>query len=73
MLTARKSLSMEDIDRQVALELPQRDTLLVTIVITNVLNNNTFEITVRDVDLALQLCAQIAASDSALECTQILE
>lgn len=62
MLTDKPMLSLEDLDAQFATELPQRDTMLVTVVITNVLNNNTVEIDVRNVDIAAQICAALLAN-----------
>ena len=53
----KKMLSLAELDSQTALELPDRELMLVTVVITNVLNNNTVEIDVRDVNVAAQICA----------------
>ena len=57
MLVQKKMLSDLDLDSQVALELPDREMLLVTVVITNLLNNLTVEIDVRNVQVAAQICA----------------
>ncbi len=67
MLAEKKALSLEEVDAQVALELPDRDMMLVTIVITNVLNNNTVEIDVRNINVALQICAAVLANAN-VEC-----
>jgi hypothetical protein len=62
MLVEKKMLSEMDLDSQVALELPDREMLLVTIVITNLLNNVTVDIDVRDVNVAAQICAAVLSS-----------
>ena len=63
MLTLeKKTLTLADIDAQTALELPSRETLaLVTVVITNVLNNLHIEIPVRNNNVGLQICAVVNA------------
>lgn len=58
----KKMLSDADIDSQAALELPDREMLLVTIVITNLLNNLTIDIDVRNVNVAAQICANLLAT-----------
>ena len=50
------------IDEQLAVELPSRDLMLVTIVITNVLNNLSIEIDVRNNEVAAQICAAVLAT-----------
>ena len=62
MLIEKPTLTAEDLAEQFALELPQRDTMLVTIVITNLLNNLRVEVDVRDVNVAAQVCAQLIAT-----------
>lgn len=57
MLTDKPMLSLDELDAQFATALPQRDTMLVTVVITNLLNNNTVNIDVRNIDVAVQICA----------------
>ena len=68
MMTHKQSLSLTDLDSQMAVELPNRDLMLVTIVITNLLNNNTVEIDVRNIDVALQICAVALANNSNVTC-----
>ena len=58
----KKQLSTLDIESQMAVELPDRELMLVTVVITNLLNNNTVTIDVRNVDVAAQICAQVIAT-----------
>jgi hypothetical protein len=59
MLVEKKMLSDMDLESQVALELPDREMMLVTIVITNLLNNLTIDIEVRNVQVAAQICANL--------------
>ena len=59
----KKELSVLDIESQVAVELPERELLaLVNVFITNLLNNNTVTITVRDVNVAAIICAAVLAT-----------
>jgi len=56
----KKMLTMTEIDSQTALELPERRMLgLVTVVITNVLNNLSVDVTVRNNSVAVQICAVV--------------
>jgi len=56
----KKMLTMTEIDSQTALELPERRMLgLVTVVITNVLNNLSVDVTVRNNNVAVQICAVV--------------
>ena len=55
----KKMINMDD---QFAMELPARDLMLVTIVITNLLNNNTIEVDVANNKVAAQVCAQLLAT-----------
>jgi hypothetical protein len=62
VLAEKRALSLEELDGQAAFELPSREMLgLITIVITDVLNNNTLVINVTDVNLAVQVCAFVKA------------
>lgn len=67
MLT-KPTLSLDELDAQFATELPRRDTMLVTIVITNVLNNNTVEVTLRNIDVAAQVCLAALANNTNVTC-----
>ena len=62
MTLQKRMLTLEEIDSQSAFELPDRETMLVTIVITNVLNNLTIDVDVRNVNVAAQICAQLVAT-----------
>lgn len=59
MHTEKPMLSMDALDAQFATALPQRDTMLVTVVLSNVLNNNTVTVDVRNIDVAAQICAGV--------------
>jgi hypothetical protein len=66
MAIEKKQLSFEDIEAQTALELPDRETMLVTVVITNVLNNLSVDIDVRNVNVAAQVCAAVNAINTII-------
>jgi hypothetical protein len=51
-----------ELDSQTALELPDREMLLITVVITNVLNNLSIDIVVRDVNVGAAICAAILSN-----------
>jgi hypothetical protein len=68
MLVEKKMLSDIDLDSQVALELPDREMLLVTVVITNLLNNLRVEIDVRNLDIAAQICAAVLTNQTSVRC-----
>ena len=61
---------MLQIDEQMAMELPSRDLMLVTVVITDVLNNLSVAIDVRNVDIAAQICAAIVAENVTCDIDQ---
>ena len=62
MVNEKMQLSSAYIDSQVAFELPERETLaLVTVVITNLLNNNSVDIKVSNNNVAVQVCAAVSA------------
>ena len=71
MLEQKRMLSDMDLDSQVALELPDREMLLVTIVITNLLNNLTIDVDVRNVNVAAQICANLIATGN-FDCEVLL-
>ncbi len=62
-------LSVEDLESQAVMELPDRELMLVTVVINNVLNNNTVTIDIRNIDIALQICAAILTNNTNVTCT----
>ena len=68
------ALTLNDIESQGAFELPARETMLVTVVITNVLNNLSIDVDVRNNKIAVQVCAIVEllnltlVGGNALEC-----
>jgi hypothetical protein len=65
VLLEKQRVSLEELESQVALELPEREMLaLVTIVITNVLNNLSIDIDVNNNRVAVQVCAVVQALNS---------
>ena len=58
----KKVLSFAELDSQTAMALPDREMMLVTVVITNLLNNNTVTIDIRNVNVAAQICANLIAT-----------
>ncbi len=61
-------LSVEDLESQAVMELPDRELMLVTIVIGNLLSNNTVNIDVRNIDIAAQICAAVLSNNTNLTC-----
>ena len=61
MLAEKKALSLEELEAQAAFELPDRDMMLVTIVITNLLNDLSVEVDVKNNNVALQVVEVITA------------
>lgn len=59
MLAEKKMLDLNMIETQSAVELPDRTLPLVTIVITNLLNNLSVEVDVRNNNVAVQVCAVV--------------
>ena len=75
MLLEKTPISLDELEAQAALELPNRDMMLVTVIINNVLNNLSIDVDVRNVNVAVQVCAvvnainTIIAPDASLTCT----
>jgi hypothetical protein len=59
-------LTLETIDSQAGFELPARETMLVTIVITNVLNHLTVDIPIKNNNVAVQVCAAVGLLNTIL-------
>lgn len=60
MLLEKKRLSLEEMEAQTALELPNRDLLaLINVFIVNTLNNLTVSIPVKNNNVAVQICAVV--------------
>ena len=67
MVLEKRPLSMDELDAQTALELPERDMMaLVTIVITNVLNNLSVDVDVKNNNVAVQVCAIVNVLNSTI-------
>lgn len=64
MLAEKKALNLEELESQVALDLPDREMLLVTVIITNVLNNLSIDVDVKNNNVAVQVCAVVTALSS---------
>ena len=65
MLLEKKRLTLDDLDAQTALELPEREMMaLVTVIITNLLNNLSVDVDVRNNNVAVQVCAVVTALSS---------
>ena len=62
MVAEKLMLSDAELESQVALELPDREMLQIIVTITNLLNNNTVTVTVRDINVAAQICANLIAT-----------
>ncbi len=61
MLMEKKALSIMELEAQSAMELPNREMMLVTVVITNVLNNLSIDVDVKNNNVAVQICAVVTA------------
>jgi hypothetical protein len=59
MLLEKKALSLEDIEAQTALELPDREMMLVTVIIGEINALNDITIEVNNNRIAVQVCALI--------------
>jgi len=55
----KKTLGLAELEAQTALELPDREVMLVTVVINNVLNNLSIDVDVKNNNVALQICAVV--------------
>lgn len=66
MLAEKKMLDLDVIETQSAVELPDRTLPLVTVVITNLLNNLSIEVDVRNNNIAVQVCAVVQALNTIL-------
>ena len=72
-IIGKRTLTPEIVNAQGAFELPQRQLLaLVTVVITNLLNNLSIDVEVKNNNVAVQVCAVVQAitanSLAALSC-----
>jgi hypothetical protein len=67
-MSAKPVLDLDVLEAQTAVELPDRELMLVTVVITNLLNNLTIDIDVRNVNVAAQICAAVLAVQTNVTC-----
>jgi hypothetical protein len=68
----KKVLSTVDLDSQAVFELPAREMLsLITVVITNVLNNLSVDVTVTNNQVAVQICAAVQAINTIIAPTSL--
>lgn len=71
---SKKLLTLEEIEAQTAVELPEREEMaLINVFITNLLNNNTVTVTVQNIHVAAEICAVVTVLSSLvstpLSCT----
>jgi hypothetical protein len=67
MLLEKKTLTINDIEAETALVLPERNMMaLVTVVITNLLNNLSIDVDVKNNNIAVQVCAVVQALNTIL-------
>lgn len=61
MLAEKKVLTLDELEAQSALELPDREELaLINVFITNVLNHLTVNVVVKNNKVAVQICAIVS-------------
>ena len=60
-------VTLDQLDAQAALELPDREMLLVTVVVNNVLNNLSIDVDVRNVNVGVQVCAVVNLLNTILD------
>ena len=63
----KRTLTLTDLDAQDGFVLPPRETMLVTVVVNNVLNNLSIDVDVRNVNVAVQICAIVNALNTILD------
>ena len=56
---SKRTLSMEELEAQTALELPNREMPLVTLVLVDLIDIGDVTVTVRNVNVAAQICAAL--------------
>lgn len=56
----KRALTVSDLDAEAGFVLPPRETMLVTVVITNLLNNLSIDVDVRNNNVAVQVCAVVS-------------
>ena len=66
MLAEKTRLSVADLEAQAAFELPDREMMLVTVIITNLLNNLSVDVDVTNNKVAVQVCAAVQAINTII-------
>ena len=68
MVLEKETLTLDDLEAQYAAELPEREMLgLITIIITNVLNNLSIDVDVKNNNVAVQVCAVVNVLNTILD------
>ena len=63
----KPALSLTELDAEAGFVLPPRETMLVTVVINNVLNNLSIDVDVRNVNVGVQVCAIVNLLNTILD------
>jgi len=71
-MSDKKLLTLDELESQTALELPDRELMaLVNVIITNVLNNVFVSIPVQNNHVAVQVCAAVQAINTIIAPTSL--
>jgi hypothetical protein len=71
-MSDKKLLTLDELESQTALELPDRELMaLVNVIITNVLNNLFVSIPVQNNHVAVQVCAAVQAINTIIAPTSL--
>jgi hypothetical protein len=60
-------VTLDQLNAQAAMELPDREMLLITVVVNNVLNNLSIDVDVRNVNIGVQVCAVVNLLNTILD------
>jgi hypothetical protein len=73
LIAEKRVLNLEELESQQAVELPEREMLgLITVVIFNVLNHLSVDVDVRNVKVAVQVCAVVNLINEILTKDQLV-
>jgi hypothetical protein len=64
--TEKRTLTLTDLDAEAGFVLPARETMLVTIVITRLIDDVSINVEVKNNNVAVQICAVVSAVASFL-------
>jgi hypothetical protein len=68
MVLEKTALSLDELEAQYAAELPEREMLgLITVIITNLLNNLHIDVDIKNVNVAVQVCAVVNLLNTILD------